>query len=239
MSATPTQKGAIGVLTEAADSPTIVRGVRTSITRTYVGIYSVCAAATWYKGDAGSGAEAGFQVASCTITKERGNHGKVVVVWESGGSGSGQPLPLDEVAISPSNQNPRTARHPLYSSLTAADLQNVEDACLKQSATERAAAYAALGATGQQLVDKIRLGNESYYLAALRYSWATHSYSIPTTTRGGYTESISGTPLSGYFVAGISWLREADDLQYSNGIWRRTRSWLGAADGHWDADLYA
>ena len=239
MPASPTQKGATGVLTEAPDSPVIKRGVRSTITRTWVGIYSVCEAVTWYKGDAGSGAESGYQVAEVTITKERGNAGKVVVVWESGGSGSGQPLPLDEIAVAPTNLQPRTARHPLYSSLSAADLQKVEDAVLKQTSTERDAAYAALGSTGKQLVDKLRLGNESYYLASLRYSWATHSYSIPTTTRGGYVESISGTPLSGYFVSGISWLREADDLQYSNGIWRRTRSWLGAADGHWDSDLYA
>lgn len=239
MSATPTQKGAIGVLTEAPDSPTIVRGARTTRTRTYVGIYSVCEVAPWYKGDAGSGAESGFQVATCTITKERGNHGKVVVVWESGGEGSGQPLPLDEVAVTPTNQNPRLERHPRYVSIGDAEMANFETATRSTENYKRDAAFAALSTLGKELALFVRKGNESFYLATVRYSWATHSYSVPTSTRGGYIESISGTPLSGYFVSGITWLREADDLQYANGIWRRTRTWLGAPDGHWLAEIYA
>jgi hypothetical protein len=194
----------------------------------------------------GSGDLTGYILRSSIVDRSKGDIGKLTDVWAVGGDDADPgdaPLPADEVAVSATNQSPRTERHPRFAHLAAIadELGNVEDALRAPSPTERAVAYSLLSATagsllgGKALVDKIRAGNEAYYLATLRYSWATHSYGVPNSTRGGYVETISG-PLASYFTGSISWLREADDLQWSNGIWRRTRSWLGA--DAWDADLY-
>lgn len=47
--------------------------------------------------------------------------------------------------------------------------------------------------------------------------------------------SSDGT--SGGFTA-ISWLREADDIQYERTWFKITRSWVGSAIGNWDLQLY-
>lgn len=236
MASTPTYKN-LTALIEQPNSGGIKYGERLQITKIYKGKLADCIADALARGTVGTGDLAGFVVAESTVTPERGGLGVLTIVWESGGSGASTPLPSDEVQVTPTNQSPRVERHPSFASLAAIDgeLANVETACRAQNSAERNTAYATLSALGKKLVDKIRAGNESYYLATLRYSWATHSYTVPTTTRGGYVEAIGG-PLASYFSGGIVWLREADDLQYSNGIWRRTISWLGA--DAWDADLY-
>lgn len=234
---TATWKGPTTSLVEAVNSPSYEASDRIIKTRTYHGLFTFCETEfpDYAKGTAGTGAEAGYTIASSSLQKIRGGIGQLTVKWEASSSDSGQPLPNDEVAVSGTNQSPRLERHPNYVSLDAAALINVETALRAQEKPARDTAYAALSATGKELVDKIRKGNESYYLATLRYVWVTHSYTLPTSTRGGYVESIGG-PLAAYFVSGIEWLRESDNLDYSNGIWRRTIAWLGA--DAWDADIY-
>lgn len=38
---------------------------------------------------------------------------------------------------------------------------------------------------------------------------------------------------------GISWLRQADTVEYSRTWFKITRTWLGAPYAHWDADIYS
>ena len=240
--ATPTWKGPTDQLVEANNSPTYELSERVLKTRIYHGLFSYCESLLpdYSRGTIGTGSEAGYLVSRTTLAKLRGKIGQLSIQWEASSDSSGQSLPSDEVAVTPNNLNPRLETHPRFtvggSALTAANLANVETALRAQDESARATAYAALPSLGKELVDRIRRGNESYYLAALRYSWVTHSWTIPSSTRGGYVESPGG-PLSSYFVAGISWLREADDLQYQNGIWRRTRTWLGGPNGYFDAAL--
>ena len=88
------------------------------------------------------------------------------------------------------------------------------------------------------LWDKLIRGTENFYLAGFRYSWTRAYWSIAGTINlGGYIESPGG-PLTGMFPAGISWLRQADDVKFTGQHFRYTVSWLGAPDGHWDTDLY-
>lgn len=210
------------------------------ITMIYRAKYSTCAAAVKTHGTLGSGSLTGYVLQESVVTHERGDIATLTDTWAAGGDDADDeitPLPADEVAVNPTNQNPELLTHPRYASLSGKQIALVETAM--QGATEamREGAYNALFADAQEVVDKMRAGNRTYYLAALRYSWATHYYGIPIITRGGYAESPSG-PLASYFVSDIDWLREADDLQYSNGIWRLTRNWLGGADGKWDRDIY-
>jgi hypothetical protein len=234
--ATPTYKN-LDALVETPESGALEFGAVITLTKVYRAKYSVCLANAKDKGTVGSGATSGYLIASSKVTPERGGLGTLTDTWVVGGpdaSPETMSLPPDEVSVRPSNLSPRVERHPRYVTLTAAQLELVEGA-LRAATADRATAYAALPTLGKNLVDKIRAGNESYYLAAVRYSWAAHSYSIPTATRGGYVEAIDG-PLEGYFASGIEWLREADDLQYSNGIWRLTKTWQGS--DAWDTELY-
>lgn len=200
------------------------------------------------KGTAGTGAQSGYVVSSAKLERERGDIGRITVSWGAAGSGSGQSLPADEVSVQPSNLSPRLETHPLFAPLAnmevaAPDPQPVldvaENVVRAQNADDRTFYRDQLAAIPLALkfIEKIRQGKESWYLASLRYSWATHSWTVPTMYRGGWIQAPLG-PLANYFVADIDWLRESDDLQYSNGIWRLTRSWLGGPLGAWDTDLY-
>lgn len=238
MASTPTHKN-LSSLVEQPDSGRIESAAQRRMTKTYIATRAVALAALKTKGTLGSGDTSGYVLESSTYSPRKGDQALLTDVWVAGGDDAdpeSTPLPPDEVGVSGTNQGPRIERHPRYVSLTAANLLLVDKAVKSPLADERAAAYADLSATGRELVDKIRKGNESYYLATLRYSWATHSFTIPSSTRGGYVDTISG-PLASYFVGSISWLREADDLQLINGIWRLTSSWLGADS--WDAQIYA
>lgn len=237
MPASVTWKGPTTQLVEATNSPSYKVSDRIIQTRAYHCLFSYGESqlGNFAKGTAGTGGQAGYTVGDSALTKQRGNIGLLTVNWEASSASSGQPLPGDEVNVSATNQSPRTERHPAFATLTAAEFKQVADALAAPDAKLRKPIYDLLPALGKSLVDIIIKGNESYYLATLRYQWTTHSYTIPNSTRGGYVEALSG-PLASYFTGTIVWLREADDLQYANGIWKRTRSWLGA--DQWNATLY-
>lgn len=246
MSATKTWKGPVTALVELPDSPVWEFGDVVTQTRSYKGLHSFClqeAGQNLLKNTLGAGDFAGFKVVRTRVTRERGDVGKLEVVWASWTTeATGSALPEDEFAVIPENLSPRIEKHELFSSLDTEQLALVHDAV--QGATEEARqeAWDELVAQGNvfatDLVEKLERGQESYYLCALRYVWVTHSWTLPTIDRGGYVQAPLG-PLAGYFVSDIDWLREADDLQYQNGIYRWTRSWLGGPLGHWDLDLYA
>lgn len=231
----PTHKN-LSALVEQPNSDSRVNGQTNTRTKIYIAEYDVAVAAQKTRGTIGTGDLAGWVIDTSSVESLRGEIGRLTDVW-SAGEGSGATLPPDEIAVSATNQSPKTERNPHFLALTAAEFKKVDDAIRAPTAELRAPIYNSLGALGKSLVDKIVRGNETYYHATLRYSWATHSYTLPTMYRGGWIESPGG-PLAGYFVGDISWLREADDLQYNAGVWRLTRSWLGASNFAWDTDLY-
>lgn len=245
MASTPTYKN-LSALIEQPNSGGIKYSDRKQVTKIYKGLYADCEADALAKGTAGSGALTGFLVSESTVVPERGGLAVLTIVWESGGSDGSTPLPPDEVGVQPDNAAPRTERAVMFRPLdtqtvgTEAVMDIVFAAVHAQNKAARDTELAKLSGNtlALKLVEKIRQGNESFYLASLRYVWATHYYALPTMTRGGYIDSPGG-PLAGYFVSDIAWLREGDDLQYSNGVWRLTRSWLGTPNGHWDSDLYS
>lgn len=245
MPATPTFVPASPGLVESPASPKISfeSGVRTR-TRIYEGKFSDAEAAALDTGTAGTDAEAGYEVVRCTVEKQKGERGRLTIEWRS----AAVVLPPDEVAVAPGNASPRIELHNFFAPLknntieisgeSHREFAVARNAAAASTPDERKKWFNPLSNLGRLLVDKMERGNETFYLATLRYSWATHSFFAPLITRGGFIEDPSG-PLKGYFVSDLQWLREGDDLQFSNGIWRRTSSWLGAPAGHWDEDLYA
>lgn len=244
MPSTPTYKN-LSALIEQPNSGAINYSDRKLITKIYKGLRADCEADALPKRTAGSDDLVGFVVAESNVVPERGGLATLSIVWESTTAEAGTVLPPDEVAVQPDNQSPRTERAAMFRPLdtqtvgTEAVMDIVYNAVHAQNKEARDIELAKLAGNflANQLVHKIRQGNESFYLASLRYVWATHYFSVPIMTRGGFIDAPGG-PLAGYFVSDIAWLRESDDLQESNGIWRLTRSWLGAPNGHWDADLY-
>lgn len=246
MPSTPTHKN-LGSLIEASESPIYEIGETITQTRIYHATISVCLANIVFKGTAGTGAQSGYQVQRCTVTSLGGSQGRLTLVWEANASGSGATLPPDEVAVQADNQSPRVERHPIFKPLEDQKvgavgseeyvLDLVENAVRAQTRTDRETALGKLAAVplALKLIKKLQRGQESYYAASLRTAWVTHSWDLPSISRGGFRDPVQG-PLAGYFVSDIDWLREADDLQYSNGIWRWTRSWLGSPE--WDPDIY-
>lgn len=249
MPSSPTYKN-IDALIEQPESGSLRFDTRRVVTKVYVGKRADCIADALPSGAEGSGDLAGYIVEQSEVSPFRGGLARLTISWQANSVEGLVPLPPDEVAVQPDNLSPRTELHPLYLPLDnrqiavpGGDTEYVLDvvyaAAHAQSYADRKTQTDKLvgDPLALNLLSKIRRGNESYYMAALRYVWATHSYSRPTMYRGGRQEEPGG-PLQGYFVSNISWLRESDDLQYSQGIWRLTRSWIGGPDGHWDIDLY-
>ncbi len=89
-----------------------------------------------------------------------------------------------------------------------------------------------------KLVKKWLEGKETFYQAALRFCYTQFSYSGFTMNLGGFRQSPTG-PFASQAPGSMSWLRQADELSWNNGIWKRTMNWLGAnASPGWDSDLY-
>lgn len=255
MPSSPTHKN-LGSLIEKPESARY-QFTKTGVvqTRIYGGTRALCLSSAPAYGTLGTSDQLGYYVENTEVVPKKGEQAELIVTWRtgspdgSGGDGGVTNLPVDEVSVTPMNQSPQLERHPRYawmeSSTVTVDgvdypaFAAIRNAAQASNPTDRATWRDALVdaslVDGIEAVSKLDMGQESFYLATLRYTWATHFWSPPIITRGGYRQSPLG-PLAGYFVADIDWLREADDLQLSGGIWRLTRSWLGA--DVWDTDLY-
>lgn len=235
----PTHKN-LSSLIEQPDSRRRENGDNNTEVRIYVAEYEVCKAAQKARNTVGTGDLTGYLIRSSVVEPIRGLAARLIDTWVAGGDDADpetNPLPADEVSVVATNQAPSIERHPKYISLTPDVLKLVDDACKAPNAPTRAQVYAQLNATAKELVDLIMGGHQTFYLATLRYTWSTHYYSAPNSYRGGWVEAPGG-PLAGYFVGSISWLREADDLQQQDGIWRLTRNWLGGSHGNWSNKIY-
>lgn len=249
MPSSPTHKN-LDSLIEGEDSGEYSIGANGIIqTRIFRAKYSVCVANILFVGASGTGEQLGYQVQNCNVKPIGSEQGQLTIVWEASGASSGATLPPDEVGVAPDNQSPRIERHPMFKPLenktiiidteTVFVLSVVENALRTSDPKERAKLEKKLVSEplALKLLEKMRRGMESFYMASLRYIWATHSWTIPTISRGGFRQAPQG-PLANYFAADIDFLREADDLSFHQGIWRWTRSWTGAVGAHWDPDIF-
>lgn len=203
----------------------------------WVGTYDDCVAALPVKGLFGSDAFAGWIVDGASLAPDRGERARLTVRYVNS-IGSGRPLPEDHWRLEGVEDNPRIERNPKYSSLTAQHLEGVQTAVQGKDDTIRDAAYTALTTLGKELVDKMRRGQESYYAAVRRYVWTTSSYTPPIAVDGG-TIGTPGGPGAAYLNPTYQWLRFADDVDYANGVYKITSTWLGGPNGHWDSDIYS
>lgn len=186
-----------------------------------------------------------FWVEETTVTPEKGGISKVRTTFAWTGI-----VPVHEWSITPFEINPPLVRHPFFSTLSANDIQQVWSTFQTISAQGLAALQAAIAASGDStlqtsLLVKMLQGKETWYLVGIKYVW-TQYYTSWTglTRRGGFREqpylSVDGVGPGTAYLPRTSWdyLREADEMVWNNGLYKVTRTWLGAPGGFWDSDLY-
>jgi hypothetical protein len=233
------------VLLEQPDSPQYVFNKQVKCTRKFRGLHSLCLSSAPGRGTVGTGAMAGWLVSQSTVNRLPKQIGELVIEYGGdmgggGGGGGGGPivLPEDDFDLDPFEVNPKTERHPFFSTLTPAERAAVRDSIDNPVATARATAYAALGTLAKKLADKLQAGQETYYLAGDTYTWTTHSWTLPgSLSMGGVLESPGG-PLAGHLnTTDFGWLRKADRLNFNGQYYILTSVWMAGPNGHWDTDL--
>jgi hypothetical protein len=231
-------------LVEQPESPNYKFGDRSTCTRTFKGLHSLCLSSAVGRGTIGTGSMSGWVVTSCEVKRESKQIGTLVIEYEAtaaGGGGTGAlTLPPDEFELVPFEINPRLEQHPNFSAITADERKNVRLAVDSQDDTKLAAAYALLTGDAVDLADQLRKGVETYYWAGWTYTWSTYSWDIPSSvSAGGVIETPAG-PLASLIATnpGIDWLRQADTLNFDGTKYKLSSVWLGAAGGHFDPDLY-
>ena len=152
-------------------------------------------------------------------------------------------VPVDEFALTPFEITPPIERNGYFSVLTENDIQIARQ--IYNSATQAGASSLTNWVTGTtnyikatDLVYKWFKGQETYYLSGLKFQHTLYSFTAPTASPGGFIQTPTGAFATYISDAGMSWLRQSDEVLWSNGLWKLTRTWLGAPAGHWDTDLY-
>lgn len=233
-----------GSLTEIPGSGELSLADAVTYSQAFSGRYADCIAyalahpkgSQWYLtigNTAGS-----FYVQSTKCSHERGGKGIVTTEYTYLGS-----LPPDEWSLTPFEINPAVETNAYFADLESADLEKARAAHNANTAAGATSVKSAIaGITNAALVTSLLAkwgrGEESYYLAGYTFTHTLHMASPPAASKGGFIQQPFGA-FSGYVSgAGLSWLRKADEVCWQNGIWKLTRSWLGAPEGHWDTDLY-
>jgi hypothetical protein len=255
-------------LVYAPGSGVVNYGERVTLTDILMGPYTVCLANAPSRGTFGSGSRLGWVVTSARVEPGgKGPKGILTINWEAGGLSATAPLPIDEFTCDPTELYPRVERNKLFNQTSTgagamADIDVATCALAYQvihgsTKESKDSAYQSLlkqaggppgpatdqGALGLVLADKLRKGEETYYIAGFKYIWSAFSYAIPTLSKGAIVQDPYGPgSIPDSLPTGISWLRLADSLA-PNGVngsmWKNVRTWIGGPAGHWDSDLYS
>ncbi|HOC55135.1 MAG TPA: hypothetical protein PKI20_05915 [Verrucomicrobiota bacterium] len=246
---TPVWKGyPEGTLAETAASGELRLGERVTYTTQHAGRYADAVAyalahprgSSWVLSIAGTAGTFYVEEASCS--PERGGKGIVSVTYALASGASA--VPADEFSLTPFEINPAVEKNPYFSALDESDLTKARARFNAATAAGQTSVDAAIdGITNKALVKKLLekwgQGIETFYLAGFHFSHTLHFTACPTLSAGGFIQDPFGA-FSGYVLgAGMTWRREADEVVWSNGLWKLTRTWTGAPASHWDPDLYS
>lgn len=233
-----TWKGPTDTLIEQANSPQVEAAERWTVTRTYKGLYTLCRSSIVPRGTGGTGDEAGYICAKSTVTRERGNIGTLTVVWEATAATSGAQLPLPRFSCQP-QRIARPLKYNVRYAALAPDILDAIDKALEADSLQGNGYYDKLSGTERalELFNKRKRGQETYYLAGLKYTYTYASWTLPTLTLGGFLDTPDG-PMEGLLPGTSTWLREADGVDGNGSYYEITCSWIGGPSGDWDTDLY-
>lgn len=230
-------------LEEQATSPAWEFGDRVQMVRTFMGPHALCLSSAPLKGTAGTGPAAGMRVSVSRVQRLRGTVGQLTITYETNGQpAQGGQLPPDEVDIEPNKIEKALGKHPLYSTLSDAILEQVKDAAQlpKEADRRAAAALFAANATATKLYQKLLRDFTHFPLYPPVYRLTLYSWGPPASLNaGGYRETPPSVPVAPPTVLGIwalGWIREGDRLAYNGTHWKTQRSWIGIPD--LDTDVY-
>ena len=185
-----------------------------------------------------NGAYGLFYVEESNCETEKGGKGIVTVTYTYLGI-----VPPDEFALTPFEINPAIQKNLFFAGLTDDDVKAARqafDSATSQGQTSITNAISTRDNAGLilELVNKWLRGEETYYLAGFTFAHTLFFSAAPIGDKGGYIQQPYG-PFSPYVAqSGIQWLRLADEVTWSNGLWKLTRQWKGGPEGQWDTDLY-
>jgi hypothetical protein len=183
-------------ITESPDSRLTEYSERICFTQVYEGSYDNCVANLLSRGTAGTptGTVGTWIVESSNLRRMRGQKGQLTIRWQGA-----VVLPPQEASITPENLAAPLARNPMFLSLNVNALNAVQRAFNAPNVTAENTALASLGKTdnpelARTLFEKMRRGQEVYYLPSLRYSWTSFyaTGSQPAINLGGYIETPGG-----------------------------------------------
>jgi hypothetical protein len=233
-----------GTLTELVGSGQLKYAERITYVQKFGGRYYDCLlfanshprGSTWYI-TLGVAANL-FQVEDTTLDSEKGGKGNVTVNYVYLGS-----TPPEEFALTPFEINPKIEKHSYFAALTPDDIKAAKQAynaaTAAGSATMTSAIASKVNAVNiKALIDKWLRGQETYYLAGFKFQHTLYFTSAPNGDPGGYIQNPFGSFAAYVAGAGLSWLRQSDEVVWNNGLWKLTRTWIGGPAGQWDTDIY-
>jgi len=156
-------------------------------------------------------------------------------------------VPPPEFACTPFEINPPCERNGFFAELTQQDLQQAKTqynsaTARGQTTLTNAIAAGVNSTTITSLINKWLKGEETYYQAGFKVVYTQYAYTLGgAVSGGGVIQSPFGRVPAGFMgnvPGGLSWLRQADELSWNNGLWKLTQTWIGAPGGWWDTDLY-
>ena len=247
-------------LTRTPESGSIVLAERSMLKDVYEGTYANCVSGALVRGTFGTGSRAGWVVASSQVEPFRGARAKLTIQWEPGGANATVALPCPDFTCEPIELYPKTERHAIFNQ-TSTGTGSMEDIALwtvsmvysaihaptaeaKNSFAQQLANLPAgdQGTLGLKLLDKLRKGEETFYLSGLKYNWWSFSYIAPSLSLGGIIQWPDGPgSIPNSLPSGLSSLRLADSLQpvgVNGSMYKLTRTFMLGPKGHWDSDLY-
>lgn len=243
----PIWKGFSGLIIQP-ESGKLSLSDRATFTDVYKGPAATCEGGVLRRGTFGSGDRAGWVVTSSISENEKGGIGKLTINWEAGGaSASAGLLPLSEFDSQVVELYPKIERNAFFAGITRDTISAAYAAVLGATKAQRDAAYAYVSGLsdptqqnlGLKLISKLQMGEESWYLAGMRYMYIWYSFTAPALNMGGYVDSPAFATTFG--IASYDWLRLADFVQAAgvNGsAFKVTSTWLGGPGGYWDTDIY-
>jgi hypothetical protein len=154
-------------------------------------------------------------------------------------------VPPDEFSNTPFELNPPIERNPLFDPLTLHERRLARGAFQTASAEGQSTYDSRINVMEDtahkdlviNLANKLLNGTESYYLVGLKFQHSFYTQTNPTVTTGGFIQAPFGA-FSDYAPGGFGWIRQADEVIWNNGLWKVTRTWIGAPQGMFYADLY-
>jgi hypothetical protein len=234
--------GPQNALVKATDSGGCSATDRIRLTDIYYGTFAQCGLGQLARGTFGSGQRAGWVVNQSTLSRQRGDVGKLVTEWEAGGTYATNPLPVGNFSLKPQELYPKIERNGFFAGIlprTVNGVYNARDSAIKYTGESYDSVDIGNYAVGMKPTGVDSHGNNiwptpttdqatqlalgSKLLEKITRGEETYylvgwryTYEVysytPPTLDSGGEPGTPGGPLASELPTDTAWLRLADDL---------------------------